>query len=341
MIYRLLLILILLPLSSCVRLKEFPIESEFDGIKTALDRNASVNILITHGLGGFTGGDPNHLIHSMAAYLGLLPSGPGLTREIVDGCKTFGSLKRCDFIAPCGKNVFVYALDWSDSTKNEKLRLKWMDQKGARDRLPFINKIKKTLVNNDLPDAIFYLSHYKPVIEHPVIQSIRWIEEDSSDNSENIVIGLSMGGLIVVNALDTMMQEHDDDAKRFIDQLAGVFFLSNSYPLLELGELKPKRYCSLHCWDWRESPLGRFVYTKRETLPDFQIVSLNDPNDIVSYWAIGYPVPYQNGCLEAFLNQNVRNAKRAIFGFINPFTAHLGYGRNKNVHSMVILGTTE
>ena len=355
--------LCLYSLNSCTRLREFPVEGHFDGIRTSVSQSADTNIFITHGIGGFTEGDPETFIKALAAQLGLRRSGPVCAREIINESgecsKSYGFLRKYDFIGYCQKNVHVYVLDWRNATRDAKLRLQLMDNKNAQDKLPLFNKIKNNLIDKDFSDFVLYLSDYRKEIEYPVMQSIRWIEEDAQNqNNENIIIGYSLGGLIAINALDNMLETEENQAiaKKYINDITGVFFLSNSYPMFQLSEIKAgKQYpfndnepcseeiCSSFynfdsCWDWKQSALGRFVYAKRESIPTFQIIAFNDPNDLLSYQASDYFVPSGSGYLNVFLNENVRNAKIAILGLINPYTAHTGYGKNKKVLSLMING---
>lgn len=175
MIRLIFIFLLISQLTSCVRLKEFPIVGNFEGVKTSLDRNGAVSVFIIHGVGGYSEGDPDYFIKTMAARLHLLKSNPVCIREITDesdGClRSYGYLKRYDFSGYCNERIVrVYVLDWSNTTKGEKIRLQRMDAASSGDRLAFINKIKETLVDKDLPDAVLYLSNYREEIEYPVIQ---------------------------------------------------------------------------------------------------------------------------------------------------------------------------
>jgi hypothetical protein len=371
---------ILVALTSCSRLREFPVSGRFDGIEMALDRQSTTSILVVHGMGGFSEGDPDTLVKTIEVQLDLQKCAPECVREIVDEetGKSYGFLRRQDYCGRCStKNLRIYALEWTNTTWDEKARLRYFDGSctAAKHRLPFVNEIKQENVNNSVADTVLYLSSYRHEIQYPFAQSIRWIQEDAKDDCrhENMVVGFSLGGMICIDALDAMQDSNikqindgssGEIAKQFIHDTNAFFMLSNAYPLIELSDRHPfvaHQYDdSLHCdptdpceqsdplidytcdqleWDWESSTLGRFVKEKRTTDPCFQIVSINDPNDFISYNPMGYPVPSGNGCLNAFLNEDVRNATMSVFGFINPRDAHVGYGRNAKVLGMIIFGS--
>lgn len=367
------LIKYLLPLlcfivSSCTTLKEFPVNSPFDGIETALNRESKVNVFIVHGMGGFSEKDPDILTKTIEIQLSLQKCGPVCVRDIFneETGNSYGTLTRQDYSGICSnKKVSIYVLDWTDTTWEEKSRLRYYDESClvSKKRLQFISDFKKDSINNSIADTVLYLSSFKNEIYYPFAQSVRWIEEDSSDTPcyENIIVSFSLGGFIFVDALDNMqenaVESSDVIVKDFINHMSAFFSLSNSFPLFELANPHPKLVhtyndnkeccgeeeeeidpCDYLTWNWKQSPLGRFIHEKRATISDFQIVSISDPNDFLSYTACGYPVPSGDGCLNAFQNEDVRNVKKALFGYINPIDAHTGYGRNAEVLGMIIFG---
>lgn len=367
----LLILCSLFVLSSCTRLSEFPVKGSFDGVKTVLNRTGHANVLIVHGMGGFSDGDPDIMIKALVNQFGLYKSDECCIREIVgDACKRYGYLTKQEYQSfnSCNQ-LTIYVLNWKDASESEKMRLQWIDQRKFCPgyRLPFVNKIKKDNVNNSVADTILYLSKYRPEILYPFTQAIRWIAEDNTCDTpgENIIVGFSMGGFICINALDVMLQSDEDSknhqiATKFIKDTSALFFLSNSYPLFEIVEnhqplkysyhdkkkcktwiCETKTMMDVPCWDWKNSAVGRFVYEKRKYDPNFQIVSIIDPNDLISYRAVGFPVPCRDSYLNAFLNEDVRNAKIAYFGLINPLDAHKKYGTNKQVIAMILLGAKE
>lgn len=368
-------------LTSCTRLREFPVNGTFDGIETALNRQSTTSLFLVHGMGGFSEGDPDTLVKTVEVQLNLQKCAPECIREIIDEetGKSYGFLKRQDYCGCCcSHNLRVYSLHWTNATWEEKARLRYFDShcSAAKHRLRFVNEIKQQNINNSVADTVLYISGYKKEIQYPFVQAIRWIQEDAADDCqhENVVVGFSLGGIICIDALDSMQdsdnhQLYDESseliAKQFIRDTSAFFMVSNTYPLLELADSHPyitHNYedgkncdevdpcyepepledftCDQLHWDWEASTIGRFVHEKRKSDHCFQIVSINDPNDFLSYNSMGYPVPTgKGGSLNAFLNEDVRNATFAVFGFVNPKDAHTKYGRNAKVLGMIIFGT--
>lgn len=370
MIYRFaFLIIIVSSLCSCASSKRvIPAQGEFDGIKTALQRQDCVNIVMIHGMAGYSPGDPDTLKNAIVKHLKLCKTEKDCKREIIGEIQNkpyyYGDLKREEFKDICNSKVVrFYVINWHPTVDVQKRRLVKMDEHLKECREKSIAELKSMLINNTTADTLLYISSFRPEIEHPVIQSIRWIMEDSppEKSCENLVVGYSMGGSLFINSLISMQndpssEDNKEISKEFIDHTSAVFFLSNSYPLNELLEDHPKRDylyddqqgCELtadslnpqdDAWNWKTSPVGLFVHEKRQTIPDFQIVSFCDPNDLFGYYATGYLVPTPNGeDLNAFFNKVVINVKSTPFGFLDPRDAHTGYGKNPKVIRLIIDG---
>ncbi|MEM1283681.1 MAG: hypothetical protein AAGG81_09035 [Chlamydiota bacterium] len=241
--------------SSCTRLREFPVQGTFEGIETALNRQSTTSLLIVHGMGGFSEGDPDTLVKTVEIQLNLQKCAPECIREIIDEetGKFYGVLKRQEYCRCCyPHNLRIYTLDWSQATSEEKERLQYFDSHCTADRhrLPFVREMKGQNINNSFADTILYVSGYKQEIQYPFVQAIRWIQEDAFDDvrHENVIVGFSLGGVICIDALDAMQdsnnqQLHDDSseeiAKRFIRDTSGFFMVSNTYPLFELADTHP------------------------------------------------------------------------------------------------------
>ena len=361
-------LLILCSFTSCSnKLNEFPVQGEFEGIKTVLQNQNCVNVVMIHGMGGFSEGDPQTLKCAVVNCLRLRKTAPDCVREVIGELSGqpyyYGNLKREEYRDPCSsKTVRFYTIDWHPTVDTQKQRLIEMDKPMITCREKSIQTLKESVINNTTADTFLYFSSFRPEMEHPIIQSIRWIVEDSGNESEteNLVVGYSMGGNLLINSVISMLYNKTDEsntkiAKTFIDDTAAVYYLSNGFPLAELVEDHPEKQYDYdddqHCelapdtrnlqedvWHWNKSPLGLFVNEKRKNSPNFQIVSFNDPNDPFSYNASKYPVPNGSNTLNAFLNENVRNVQRATLGNVDPAEAHTGYGKNPKVIGLIING---
>lgn len=322
---------LLLFLASCTKLPEFPIEGEFSGINNTTDCENYKSVLVIHGLGGYSTGDPGDLIQAMKCKLGVRQTEDAVIRNFYKDGKYYGSLLHADYEGAFD-HIRIYNLYWHPSTELPRCCLQGLDEQTKCDRLPMIQTIKKDLVNGSLADAILYVSSNRKIIQYPFEKTIELIASET--NCEDIIIvGYSLGGSILIDTLDEM--ENRDLAQRFVRQIDELFMLSNPAPLFEL-----ENWTDLDCeWQWKEQALGRFVYEKRKQDPDFQIIAISDPNDALSYIIQDYYVPSQCGWKNAFLNQKVRNVKWALFGLINPNDAHSNYGENKTVLDMIIFGS--
>jgi hypothetical protein len=361
-------------LSSCTHLRDFPHEGEFEGIKTALDRDSCVSVLMVHGVGGYPDGDPDTLILAIKNKLNLWEDGEACVREIADdhsGCNmVYGYLTRRDFHGVNKPyNLRIYSLDWLNATWLIKGTLECVDKKNDDERVAIAKLLKREVVTKNIVDAILYTSDYRSEIQYPVIQTIRWIQEDAKDDChhENIVVGFSLGSSMVIETLDTMLghsekavslDNNKQVAGQFIDQLSQFFMLSNVTPFFELLETRSKDQAKYYdkktcnaptaCETYelpedckltlRGRATGRFIMKKRETCPNFQIVAFNDPNDPLGYLLEDNDFPLECKWSRPFINERVRNVKWSFFGFINPIEAHIGYAQNNEVAKMIIYG---
>lgn len=289
--------------------------------------------------------------------------------------KNYGCLERQDYSSPyCPYHLSVYVLDWRPTTWEEKSDVRCLDKVGPPGcgRLKFINKLKNDFIDNGLGDVLLYLGNYADEIRYPFEQSIRWVYQDSKDFCQNeiYVVSFSMGGEMFLDALDDMrvLRQSDEDDRfavqvreAFIAQMSGFFMLSNQIPLFELGHVKPQsdvyhyrdadacdecptcdcsaplpEVCGPSTIDWPSTAVGQFVQEKHNTCCDFKIISISDPNDLLTYpW-----ISCSNNELPAayFTDVCVRNVKTSYFGLINPARAHQGYGHNACVVRMIAHG---
>jgi len=367
-------------MSACTTLSTPPVCHDFEGIKTALNRENTVSVLIVHGMSGYSEGDPNTLVCGITRELCLCPDGEPCHRQIIRETpyKWYGCLARQDYCGMrCPYRLRTYILDWRPATWHEKSLVRDIDESWCKrcKRLAFVDKLKRDFVNNGLGDVALYCGGYREEICYPFQQAIRWITADSNDDPchEIIIVAFSMGGQLLLDSLDCMrdvtVENHSLAAKireTFIKKTSAFFMLSNQIPLLELANLQPAinsyQYCDKAPCDpcqqccptatlretekiqqinWPETALGHFINDRRTTLPDFRIVSISDPNDLISYSFHGYNDYCQDStssCEGYFLNASILNVRTAYFGLINPAKAHQCYGQNGAVIRMIVHG---
>ena len=309
--------------------------------------------------------------------LNLWEDGEVCVREVADdhsGCnKVYGYLTRQDFRGVNKPyNLRIYSLDWLNATWSIKSTLECVDKKNDSYRTPLAKLLKSEVVAKNIVDAILYTSDFRSEIQYPVIQAIRWIQEDAKQDRhhENIVIGFSLGSPMVIETLDTMIGHTEKTiqdgknktvAEQFIKELSGFFMFSNVSPFFELLETtakdESKYYDDKKCnapsvckaygfpddckLSLRGRAVGRFIEKKRETCPDFQIVAFTDPNDPLGYILDENDFPQGCKWSHPYINEKVRNVKWSFLGFINPIDAHIGYAQNKEVSKMIIFGLHE
>lgn len=363
---------------SCCRLPTLPITGNFDGVEQALSEGNVVSVVMTHGMGGYSDGDPHDLINTLVDQLGLIPDGDPLTRAVhsEENNREYGCLERKDFYNPTqGWQVRFYLLDWRRSTWSEKSVLRDLDDAAALSCLqaPFNDKWRKQLLNDVVADVALYLGKHSKQIRYPFKQAVRWIEEDAADcpNHDIMVITFSLGCVVMFDALCEMNHCEDPATKSardwFVHNTRSFFMMSNQLPLIEINRMHPWNTsfayndesppfwcesCMTHNAleveteprgiHWNNTPLGDFFHTKKEQDPSFRVVNFTDPNDLLSYIVFTGAVPHCTcGATSDEMIQNVlvRNAKRAWFGKLaNPAKAHQDYGENPQVLGLIIDG---
>lgn len=327
--------LMALSLTSCVTLRELPIESSFSGITDHMQTPKCANLLIVHGLGGFSKGDPETLVAAIKNRLNFLEIDRPCARQIIKDNITYGYLVHTDLEDSSHNSLRIYQLYWHPSTARARSFLEDIDAQNTSHRVSLINTVKKDYVDSAFAEAILYVSNYTDEIQYPFKKAIEWIAQETCGEALSIV-GFSLGGAMLIDALENLENQHLKE--NFVKQVADIYFLSNSSPLFELALLSKCPRTSLK-WNWQEFPIGRFVHEKRKYDPDFHIIAVSDPNDALSFVVKDHYVPSRCGWENAYINQEVRNVKCSFCGLINPADAHTGYGKNPRVLDMVIYGT--
>ncbi|MCB1135250.1 MAG: hypothetical protein KDK78_03175 [Chlamydiia bacterium] len=367
-------------LSGCMALKPIPICEEVTGLEHSLGEGRTVSLLIVHGIGGYSEGDPDSLICGLVDELGLCPTGTGCLRRVYGGTPSqpMGWVQRDDYTDPyCGTNIRIYTVDWREATWREKALLRELERASCtEDRMvPMLYEGRTGFVNSGLADIALYLGNFGRTIRYPLQQALRWVNEDAIGvpNHHLVLVSYSMGCHLLLAALDDLC-EGDLDAsaepscqtvrRQLIEDLSAFFMLSSELPLLYFAEIDPPaknyvfhdsvgcEFCA-HCyssaeldepkespkWHWDRTSLGRLILDKRALDPDFQIVVINDPNDLLSYTVEDVFLP-EGARKDVFANIGVRNVKYSLFGYYaDPIQAHEGYGKNPNVIRILAHGT--
>jgi hypothetical protein len=344
--------------SGCITLNQRSIDHSFNGLQSAMSRSGTVCMLLVHGMGGFSEGDPDTLIESIRTQMHLRPLATATDQEESTGIdKNIGSLSRQDFSSADGRVLRIYTLKWEPLTEGLKRQYLAYDASPAstRLRLPIFNDVKQSLMNENVPDVVLYVGGYRPVLQKAVKAALGRIQRDLRQNKdyEYFFVTFSLGSKIVFDVVDEMDNEanttHRDE---IVDKTASFFMLANQLPLLGLGNVEPTSQPSGQVAGY-ESML-RFVRRKHQRRPspeattpgsqpaggELSIVAVSDPNDLFSY---SIPPYVKQQFPATFVNAELSVAKTGYWipteGYvINPMAAHTGYGHDPDVIKLIIDG---
>lgn len=317
----------------CVRLKEISVNDSFSGLIGEPYCQNQMNLLIVHGIGGYSKGDPDTLIHAIERKLGLIQTSSPVVRDIIKDNIFYGHLIHTDYQGPYN-NLRIYVLCWHSTTAVPRTLLQHIDDQYAPFRLPMVRKTKKNYINNPIADAILYVSSYRKEIQYPLEKTIEWINTERPCQDVTIV-GFSLGSTMLIDTLDEMCNQ--ELAINFIKQIKEIFMLSNPTPLFDLAKWDANCDASESNWEWNDWSIGRLVHEKRKSNPHFKIIAISDPNDAFSYVTNDY-VPSDLGWEKVYINVGVRNVKWSFLGIVDPIEAHVGYGSNKTVLDLIVFG---
>lgn len=349
--------------TGCITLNEHSIDHSFHGLQAAMSRSGTVCMLLVHGMGGYSVGDPQTLINSVQTQMHLRPmpvqnnadDSPELDKRV-------GSLTRQDFVADNGHVLRIYTLTWESLTEGLKRQYLAYDASPAstQPRLRILNDVKQSLMNENVPDVVLYVGAYRPVLQKAVRAALGRIQRDLGDNKdyEYFFVTFSLGSKIVFDVVDEMDNEASETHRdQIVDKTASFFMLANQLPLLGLGNVEPAAATQMSGQVPGYESMLRFVRRKHQhqqsapppsstTQPaggELSIVAVSDPNDLFSY-----PIPpYVKQQFPAtFVNAILSVAKTGYWipteGYvINPISAHTGYGHDPDVIKLIIEGWKE
>lgn len=352
-------VLLLFCSTGCITLNERSIDHNFDGLRAAMSRSGTVCMLLVHGMGGYSAGDPQTLIGAIQTEMNLRPINPPDTLPSNDLDKNVGSLTRQDLRSSDGRVLRIYTLTWEPLTVELKRQYLAYDDlpESTRLRLPIFNDVRQSLMNENVPDVVLYVGGYRPVLQKAVRAALARIQHDLGDNKdyEYFFVTFSLGSKIVFDVVDEMDNEANEAHRdEIVDKTASFFMLANQLPLLGLGNVEPEKKSESSGQVAGYESMLRFVRRKHQrrqapTAPaaEFQpaggelsIVAVSDPNDLFSY-----PIPpYVKQQFPAtFVNAILSVARTGYWipteGYvINPMEAHTGYGHDPDVIRLIIDG---
>lgn len=214
-------------------------------------------------------------------------------------------------------------------------------------RASFNGKLKDTLLNDCLADALIYQGDSKDFIEKAFIEAITKVMEDNEKAGKAqgktvplVLIAESLGSKMTFDALNQMMKSSEQHANRaavaLTERISYLFMGANQLPILSLAD-RDTHLSLTENGIKRTDSLSQFL----ENLPQRAIaspitaVAFTDPNDLLSYRLL--PSQY-DGKKVAIANILVSNDK-TYFGLLeNPYTAHTTYLDNDDVSRVIVCG---
>jgi len=205
-------------------------------------------------------------------------------------------------------------------------------------------RLKDTLMNDCLSDALIYQGESKAAINQAFINAITQVTaEQASRNAGKtvplVLISESLGSKMTFDALNLMAgHPADSSSKRAgddaIERISYLYMGANQLPILSLADRSAT--LSLLADGKRDDALNRLLSAQktRSLVPKITVVAFTDPNDQLSWWL--QPANYSNKA--AIANVLVSNDK-TYFGYLeNPYTAHTTYLENDDVTRAIMCG---
>jgi hypothetical protein len=259
-----------------------------------------------------------------------------------------------------GGTVHFHTLVWSPMSAPLKQELAY-DTTGAptdcsKDgecrpkRAHFNGKLKDSLLNDCLSDAMIYQGLSHAVMKRAMVAAVARVLEASEQRAGDapgplIVVAESLGSKILFDALSDMLQpeaparEHEL-GQRAARRMAIVFMIGNQLPILGLAEQQIEQPAAAQPG---QDALQRFLalrrlqqqVPKRESLSKLAIVAFTDPNDLLSYRLL--PTRYAGP--DVVIADVLVSNSATWFGLLeDPFGAHLDYLKNPEVGSIIACG---
>lgn len=358
------------------QLKE--VHGRFVGIKTALQNDRRIKLLVIHGIGKHKPGYGEGLVDSIAKKMDMEPEFKFSIQEIrrqsispngqASRVQTYGYLRVQDYHhVRTDQQMRVYELTWSPTTQALKDQFLGYDGYGkfAHQRIFFNQNLKEQLINERMSEAVLYTGKYRPEMQFPIQWTLKKMLDDQfgGSNDEIVIITSSLASYMIFDTVMTLPKdaETDFDAEELLAKLNAVVMLANQLPLLllsevtqigdDLGEI-PDSMISEDSQErsWFEYPLlQRFIqmrissfekYHPGRPIPDLNVVAINDPNDLLSYPLPGY-LDTEDDYVN-YVNVMINLARiTAITQIANPITAHTGHEFNEDVIHFIVHGSFE
>jgi hypothetical protein len=232
--------------------------------------------------------------------------------------------------------------------------------------------VKDRLLDDCFSDAVIYQGASRQRIVRQVQSALLTARADSvlatrrsglslaqaanENDAGMVVLSSSLGSKVVFDAileLAKMVQEQERLAgEKLFDRTRQIFMAANQIPLLALGDDdgSPTTKALLERQESRPGvfgpdPIEALVSRKAQRLRSANVpadapavIAFSDPNDLLSYPTRPYFQQIDRPRSYPLIDVIVSNASTLLGLLENPATAHLGYGDNREVLSLLICG---
>jgi hypothetical protein len=259
-----------------------------------------------------------------------------------------------------GGTVRFHTLVWSPMSAPLKQQLAYdntatptdcaKDAQCSPKRAHFNGKLKDSLLNDCLSDAIIYEGHSNAVIKRSVVATVAGVLAETEQHAGGqpaplVVVAESLGSKILFDALSEMLQPEAPPQLRELGQRAArrmaiVFMVGNQLPILGLAEQQVDPALAQEA---SPDSLQRFLALRRlqqqapksGSLSKLAIVAFTDPNDLLSYRLL----PSRYTAPDVVIADVLVSNSPTWFGLLeDPFSAHLDYLKNKDVGAIIACG---
>jgi hypothetical protein len=206
----------------------------------------------------------------------------------------------------------------------------------------WINRsIKREILNWGLSDAVIALGPMRTFVNGTMQRAFALAEEEAmtAQATRRVIIAESLGSFAVLDSAGS------GPVSAYLDQTHDLYFFANQFALLELarieglGRTDGVRGLVQAPAETPPSPLARLAQWARtgqrlqavsaEDWRPRQVIALNDPNDLLTYY-----VPPLPGA--TIVNVLVRNARSWLGLFADPARAHTGHAANQQVWDVLL-----
>ncbi|MBG6143616.1 hypothetical protein IWQ51_001739 [Labrenzia sp. EL_142] len=373
--------ILLFLLSSCTSLDEFGYVVQQSSLNamglsdlTEFPSTQRTNVLMVHGMGGYARNDDVQLPNEIAKRLGFRlstcktrvyfvreastntsnisrpctsktkaidPSG-SQTGDTSELSSVIGRIRTREYINRSGKKLSFFVVYWGNSVAVEKYKLRQIDDQEWVQSLrvtPYTKFVKLQLMDWNIADALLYTGSKNKPIDRVINEAVKWVNLDSiGENYHNSIISFSLGSAIVNNALVYSQRSGNEE---FLKHVCSLYFLANQIPLLELGKDTGKVSTAQ-----RYQRLSETISSSRVECPSPEkqwIVSISDPNDVLSYPLDPFVFSSPYGSDYADIALSVAKIRYGVgkLQIVDPMQAHLGYGQNELVKKILTSGYVE